>query len=81
MTKCRGTEQMRYEFVVDGELTERALAAFPEFTVGPSRRAVTTLCGPVAGGTQLRGILGQIRHARPRRRRNASTPGLTALHP
>ncbi|MDJ0395130.1 hypothetical protein QMK17_17535 [Rhodococcus sp. G-MC3] len=51
---------MRYEFLIKGELSERALAVFPEFTTAPSQRAFTALCGPVHSDTQLRGILGRF---------------------
>lgn len=60
MATPRRTRPMRYEFLVDGNLTERALAAFPEFTVSSSSHAYTALYGPVGSETQLRGILGRF---------------------
>ncbi|WP_280232915.1 hypothetical protein [Nocardia cyriacigeorgica] len=52
---------MRYQFVIEGELSERALAAFPELTASTrSARATTTLYGPVADNTAMRGILARI---------------------
>ncbi|WP_054811178.1 hypothetical protein [Nocardia arizonensis] len=52
---------VRYQFIIDGTLSERALAAFPELTA--SDRApgdVTTLFGPVADTVALRGIMARI---------------------
>ena len=51
---------MRYEFLIDGELTQRALAAFPEFAVSPSQHAYTALYGPVGSEMHLRRILGRF---------------------
>src|SRR5574340_1008564 len=50
-----GSAQVRYEFLVDGVLSERALAAFPELTVAPAVHAYTALYGPVDDATRLRG--------------------------
>lgn len=60
MAVPRRTPPMRYEFLISGELTDRALAAFPEFTVSPSQHAFTALYGPVDSETHLRGILGRF---------------------
>lgn len=49
----------RYEFILDGELSDRALAAFPELS-GRHRALTTSLYGPVADGTVMRGILARI---------------------
>lgn len=52
---------VRYQFIIDGTLSERALAAFPELTA--SDRApgdVTTLFGPVADPVALRSIMARI---------------------
>ncbi|UGT60266.1 hypothetical protein LTT61_24140 [Nocardia asteroides] len=52
---------LRYQFIIDGDLSERALAAFPELTA--SKRApgaVTTLYGPVTDAAALRGLLARI---------------------
>lgn len=60
MAVPRRTPPMRYEFLVSGELTDRALASFPEFTLSPSQHAYTALYGPVADDTQLRGVLARF---------------------
>ncbi len=46
--------------MVDGELSERALAAFPELSTAPARQGMTVLFGAVAGPTAMRGILARI---------------------
>ncbi|MFI6866155.1 hypothetical protein [Nocardia sp. NPDC050406] len=50
----------RYQFVVDGELSERALAAFPELSAAPRRHGMTVLFGAVASPTAMRGILARL---------------------
>lgn len=50
---------MRYQFTIDGELSERALAAFPELT-GDHTHGTTVLAGPVTDPTGIRGILARI---------------------
>lgn len=55
-----GSAQVRYEFLVDGTLSERALAAFPELTVAPAVPAYTALYGPVDNATRLRGMLARF---------------------
>ncbi|MGW0177924.1 hypothetical protein [Nocardia sp. NPDC003345] len=50
---------MRYQFTIDGELSERALAAFPELT-GNRDRGTTVLSGPVTDSTGVRTILARI---------------------
>ncbi|MBF6352151.1 MULTISPECIES: hypothetical protein [Nocardia] len=50
---------MRYQFTIDGELSERALAAFPELT-GDHTRGTTVLAGPVTDPTGIRAILARI---------------------
>ncbi len=52
---------LRYQFVLEGELSDRVLAAFPELI--PSDHAAagtTTLFGTVADSTAVRGILARI---------------------
>ncbi|MBH0776900.1 hypothetical protein [Nocardia bovistercoris] len=52
---------VRYQFIIDGTLSERALAAFPELTA--SDRApgdVTTLYGPVGDPVAMRSIMARI---------------------
>ncbi|MET7767127.1 hypothetical protein [Nocardia sp. NPDC005366] len=54
-------DPIRYQFIIDGKLSERALAAFPELAA--SDRApgeVTTLYGPVTDSAALRGIMARI---------------------
>lgn len=50
---------MRYQFTIDGELSERALAAFPELT-GDHTQGTTVLSGAVTDPTGIRGILARI---------------------
>ncbi|WP_227982626.1 hypothetical protein [Nocardia spumae] len=52
---------MRYEFVLDSELSERLLAEFPELThsvVGSA--GTTTLFGSLADYTAMRSVLARI---------------------
>ncbi|MFC8048108.1 hypothetical protein [Nocardia sp. NPDC057353] len=52
---------LRYQFIIDGELSERALAAFPELAASNrAPGAVTTLYGPVTDPAALRGLLARI---------------------
>ncbi|WP_072802430.1 hypothetical protein [Rhodococcoides yunnanense] len=51
---------VRYEFLISGELSIRALSAFPELTVAPSQHAFTALRGPIDNDTQLRGMLARF---------------------
>lgn len=51
---------VRYEFVLAESLSDRVLAAFPEFDASGSPGARTTLTGPVAGPTELRGVLARF---------------------
>ncbi|WP_188828331.1 hypothetical protein [Nocardia camponoti] len=54
-------EPVRYQFVVDGDLTERAIAAFPELTRSDrSAAGTTTLYGTVADATAMRGVLARL---------------------
>lgn len=53
-------ETVRYAFLVGGELSERALAAFPELQVSDTAHAHTTLYGPVRNPTELRGMLARF---------------------
>ncbi|WP_459545683.1 hypothetical protein [Nocardia sp. X0981] len=50
---------MRYQFTIDGELSERALAAFPELA-GDRDSGTTVLSGPVPDSTGIRGVLARI---------------------
>ncbi|MGV9413073.1 hypothetical protein ACWDOP_24475 [Nocardia sp. NPDC003693] len=51
---------VRYQFVLDGELSDRALAAFPDLSAAPRRHGTTTLFGAVPDPTAMRGILARI---------------------
>ncbi|NUP25389.1 MAG: hypothetical protein HOQ44_01620 [Nocardia sp.] len=50
---------MRYQFTIDGELSERALAAFPELS-GDRSQGTTVLCGPLTDPTGVRAVLARI---------------------
>lgn len=50
----------QYEFLVQGDLSERVVAAFPEFRASPTPAHCTLLSGPVQDNTQLRGILARF---------------------
>ncbi|MFI6868453.1 hypothetical protein [Nocardia sp. NPDC050406] len=50
----------RYEFILDGELSDRALAAFPELSAGRHQALTTSLFGPVTDSTAMRAILARI---------------------
>ncbi|WP_063059170.1 hypothetical protein [Nocardia sienata] len=50
---------MRYQFTIDGELSERALAAFPELD-GDREHGTTVLSGPVTDPTGVRAVLARI---------------------
>lgn len=60
MDAFKRSSPMRYEFLIKGELTDRALAAFPEFTVSPAQHAFTALFGPISDDTHLRGVLARF---------------------
>ena len=50
-----------YQFIVDGVLSDRALAAFPELRAAvDDRHRTTTLYGMVADRTAMRGILARL---------------------
>lgn len=52
---------IRYQFVIDGELSERALAAFPELSRSDhSSAGTTTLFGTLSDTTAMRGVLARI---------------------
>ncbi|EME18695.1 hypothetical protein [Rhodococcus triatomae] len=50
----------RYEFLVRGALSERALAAFPELAHGSAPAECTRLTGPVDGDQGLRALLARF---------------------
>ncbi|GAB2661784.1 hypothetical protein [Nocardia goodfellowii] len=49
----------KYQFVVEGALSERVLAAFPELE-SATREATTALTGTVADSTAMRGVLARL---------------------
>ncbi|MBY6410849.1 hypothetical protein HQ346_03740 [Rhodococcus sp. BP-252] len=51
---------VRYEFVVEGSLSERAMAAFPDLAVSPIPQPYTRLFGPLDDETALRGMLARF---------------------
>ncbi|WP_280348405.1 hypothetical protein [Nocardia neocaledoniensis] len=52
---------IRYQFVLEGELTDRAIAAFPELRRSAhSPTGMTTLYGELADNTAMRGVLARI---------------------
>ncbi len=59
MTQSR-PERVRYEFLLRGELSERALAALPDLQPAPSAGAYTRLYGPVPDDTALRSVLARF---------------------
>ncbi len=50
----------RYAFLVQGDLSDRVVAAFPELQASPTPPNCTTLDGPIQDNTQLRGILARF---------------------
>ncbi|MFC9894543.1 hypothetical protein ACFVMC_12705 [Nocardia sp. NPDC127579] len=50
----------RYRFVVEGELSERALTAFPDLEAVPPHDGTTVLSGTIADSTAMRGILARF---------------------
>ncbi|WP_280269334.1 hypothetical protein [Nocardia wallacei] len=52
---------VRYQFVIEGELSERARAAFPELARSDrSTSGTTTLYGTVPDSTAVRGVMARI---------------------
>lgn len=51
---------IRYEFVVEGDLSERAKAAFPDLAVARVPLTYTRLFGPIDDDTALRGMLARF---------------------
>lgn len=51
---------IRFQFVIDGEVSERVLAAFPELASTRFENGCTSLYGPVADYTGMRGILARL---------------------
>lgn len=61
---ARSTEEyphgMRYEFVVEGDMSERAKAAFPDLAAARIPATFTRLFGPIDNDTALRGMLARF---------------------
>ncbi|AHH19456.1 hypothetical protein NONO_c46720 [Nocardia nova SH22a] len=54
-------KDIRYRFVIEGELSERALAAFPDLNRSEiSTSGTTTLFGSMADNTAVRGVLARV---------------------
>ncbi|MGB3372497.1 MAG: hypothetical protein WBA81_17885 [Rhodococcus sp. (in: high G+C Gram-positive bacteria)] len=51
---------IRYEFTVEGDLSERAKAAFPDLSVARIPTTFTRLFGPIDDETALRGMLARF---------------------
>jgi hypothetical protein len=51
---------IRYEFVVEGDLSERARAAFPDLSFARTPATFTRLFGPIDDETALRGMLARF---------------------
>lgn len=50
----------RYQFIVDGMVSGRVLAAFPELSMSSEDRGFTSLYGPITDYSNLRGILARL---------------------
>lgn len=51
---------MRYEFLVAGQLSDTAIAAFPELEVTDGPGGGTALYGPIRDRAALRGLLARF---------------------
>lgn len=50
----------RYQFLIDGEVSDRVKAAFPELSVASAAGGFTSLYGPVADHTAMRSIMARL---------------------
>lgn len=50
----------RYQFLIDGEVSDRVKAAFPQLQVGRSVGGFTTLFGLVSDHSSLRSIMARL---------------------
>nr|WP_218681554.1 hypothetical protein [Rhodococcus qingshengii] len=50
----------RYQFLIDGEASDRVRAAFPQLEVGHAVGRFTTLFGPVSDPASLRSIIARL---------------------
>ena len=54
------TAPTRYQFLIDGEVSDRVKAAFPELSVAPTAGGYTSLYGPVADHSAMRSIMARL---------------------
>ncbi|MFC8179380.1 MULTISPECIES: hypothetical protein [Nocardiaceae] len=54
------THGIRYEFVVEGDLSDRAKAAFPDLSITRVPATFTRMFGPIDDDTALRGMLARF---------------------
>ncbi len=54
------TAPTRYQFLIDGEVSDRVKAAFPELSVSPTAGGYTSLYGPVADHSAMRSIMARL---------------------
>ncbi|NMM85675.1 hypothetical protein B2J88_15075 [Rhodococcus sp. SRB_17] len=50
----------RYQFLIDGEVSERVAAAFPELDVADAVGGCTSLYGRVGDSSKMRGIMARL---------------------
>lgn len=50
----------RYQFLIDGEVSDRVKAAFPDLSVASAAGEFTSLYGPVADHTAMRSIMARL---------------------
>lgn len=50
----------RYQFLIDGDVSVRVQAAFPQLQAGHAVGGFTTLYGPVADPTSMRSIMARL---------------------
>ncbi|HEY9313309.1 hypothetical protein [Williamsia sp.] len=51
---------MRYQFLIDGGMSDRVNAAFPDMQVAPTTGGCTSLHGPVADYLAMRSIMARL---------------------
>ena len=60
MAQPADTHPVRYEFVVEGDMTDRTKSAFPDLAVARTPYPCTRLFGPLEDDTALRGMLARF---------------------
>ncbi|MFF1555580.1 hypothetical protein ACFVX3_31630 [Rhodococcus erythropolis] len=50
----------RYQFLIEGAVSDRVKAAFPELSVASAAGGFTSLYGPVADHTAMRAIMARL---------------------